>query len=163
MADVGVLAKSLKPNEHTFIESNPVDVEDWALMSVEFSDGSRAQIWAGDMALGGVRNRMELYTGDGYYALNMSPNNMMEVYHPDERGLQDVYLTEKVSNRAGWQHVYIEEMILRGYTHELADFMRCVRDGTAPQSDFTLASDSVKLIYAAYAAAEAGKRVTYTV
>ncbi|MDR1569269.1 MAG: Gfo/Idh/MocA family oxidoreductase [Oscillospiraceae bacterium] len=160
MADVGVLARPLESAEHVYIESNPVDVEDWATICVEFSDGSRAQIWAGDMALGGVRNRMELFTGDGYYALNMAPNNMMDVYHPDERALQDVYITEKVSNRAGWQHVLLEEAILRGYVGELTDFLRCARDDySAPQADFTLARDCVQLIYAGYVAAERGVRV----
>ncbi len=51
--------------DHRYILSHPVDVEDWAMMNLSFSDGTKSTIFAGDMVLGGVRNVVETYTTGG--------------------------------------------------------------------------------------------------
>src|ERR1700731_3453771 len=61
-ADVGNVAASLSPGERSYIKANPVDVEDWGVLTVTFSDGTKATIFAGDMIMGGVRNLIETYT-----------------------------------------------------------------------------------------------------
>ncbi len=157
--DMGVLQKCLTEEEKKYIDSRPVDVEDQANVVLTFSDGTKASITAGDVILGGVRNLMEIYTNESVYQPNIAPNSAMPVYHMSPEKISDVYITEKVETKTGWQHVFVDEEIARGYVGELQDFMECVATGRKPQSDFRLAYDSIKAIYAAYLSNEEGIRV----
>lgn len=159
--DMGVVQACLTPEEKRHILSRPVDVEDQASVILTFTDGTKANIVAGDMVLGGVRNLVEVYTNHGTYLPNIAPNNTMPVYHVQEEGLEDVYFTEKVETKSGWQNLFIDEETARGYVGELQDFMECAATGRRPQSDFHLAYDSVKAIYGAYLSDGEGIRVTF--
>jgi predicted dehydrogenase len=55
-ADVGNVAACLPPHERRFINANPVDVEDWGMLTLTFSDGTKSTVFSGDMIMGGVRN-----------------------------------------------------------------------------------------------------------
>ena len=48
----------------------------------------------------------------------------------------------------------------QGYTGELQNFMEAVAFDRVPDSDFTLAYDTIRILYAAYQSAEEGRRVT---
>src|SRR5437868_4073474 len=48
-ADVGNVAACLKPQERSYIKANPVDVEDWGMLTLTFSDGTKSTIFSGDM------------------------------------------------------------------------------------------------------------------
>lgn len=157
--DMGVVQSCLSDPEKKYILSRPVDVEDQANVVLTFSDGTKANIVAGDMVLGGVRNLVEVFTNEGTYQTNIAPNNQMPVYHVDEEHLEDVYITEKVENKCGWQNPFIDEEAARGYVGELQDFMECVATGRRPQSDFKLAYDSIRAIYGAYWSDGEGVRV----
>lgn len=157
--DMGVTQQCLTEEEKRFIMSRPVDVEDQANVVLTFSDGTKANVVAGDMVLGGVRNLVEVYTNEGSYQPNIAPNNAMLAYHVSGERLENVYITEKVETKTGWQNVFVDEEIARGYVGELQDFMECVAYGRQPQSDFRLAYDSVKAIYGAYWSDEEGVRV----
>jgi predicted dehydrogenase len=159
IGDMGVVQRCLSEEEKKYIASRPKDVEDLANVILTFSDGTKANIVAGDMVLCGVRNIMEIFTNDGAYLNNIAPNSHLMAYHADETNLENVYITEKVMNKSGWQPVFVDEEIARGYTGELQDFMECVAYGRKPQSDFSLAYETVKAVYAAYLSAEEGRRV----
>ena len=64
-----------------FIKANPVDVEDWGMMTVTFTDGTKGDVLSGDMIMGGVRNLIETYTNSGSLFANITPNNQMMTYH----------------------------------------------------------------------------------
>ena len=64
-ADVGNVAACLRDNERTYIKAKPVDVEDWGMLSLTFSDGTKSTVFSGDMIMGGVRNVVEAYTNGG--------------------------------------------------------------------------------------------------
>lgn len=158
-ADVGSIGDGLAETDHRYILSHPLDVEDWAMMNLTFSDGTKSTVFAGDMVLGGVRNLVETYTTGGILNANMCPNTGMVMYHTDEDKLRDVYITEKVDRKTGWQFVCLEEEWTRGYLQEIQDFMECVAWGRQPLSGLQLAYDTIQATYAAYWAAEAGKRI----
>ncbi|MDD2994185.1 MAG: hypothetical protein PHG73_11700 [Pygmaiobacter sp.] len=160
MGDVGVVQSCLPEEEKRYIVSRPHDVEDLANVIVTFKDGTKACIVAGDMIVGGVRNLMEIFTNESVYINNIAPSNNMEIYHMDEAGLDDVYITEKVEVKTGWQKVFVDEEIARGYVGELQDFMECALTNRQPKSGFRLAYDTIQAVYAAYASAEDGRRVT---
>jgi predicted dehydrogenase len=158
--DVGNVSASLRPDERAFIKANPIDVEDWGTLTVTFSDGTKATVLSGDMVLGGVRNLLETYTNGGSLFANITPNTHMMSYQTNEEKLASVYITEKVDRKTGWQYVCLEEEWTRGYLQEIQDFMECTATGRQPLSDLALAFETIKVNYAGYWAAEAGRRVT---
>jgi predicted dehydrogenase len=159
-ADVGNVAAGLPPRDHAYIKSNPVDVEDWGMLTLTFSDGTKATVFSGDMIMGGVRNVIETYTSGGSLFANITPNNHLTSYLTDEAKLANVYITEKVDRKTGWQFVCLEEEWTRGYLQEIQDFMECVAVGRQPRADLALAYETIKVNYAGYWSAEDGKRIT---
>lgn len=159
MCDTGVLTDKLQDKDKKFVASRPVDVEDYAQCIITFSDGSKADIVSADVMLGGVKNRLEIYANEATLNCNMSPSNAMESYFEDEAGLENVHLTEKAGTKLGWQSVFLNESIARGYAGELQDFMESIAAGRQPLSNFSLAYDTTKLIYAAYLSAQKGSKV----
>ena len=83
----------------------------------------------------------------------------MESFFLDDEGLGQVYLAEKLENKLGWNSVAAAENVVRGYAPQLQDFLECVAYGRHPLSDFALAAEVTKLIYAGYLSAERGMRV----
>jgi predicted dehydrogenase len=157
--DVGNLTGNIPKDERRFILAAPVDVEDWGVLTVTFSDGTKATVFAGDMILGGVRNLVETYTTGGVLHANIAPNNHMVSYATDESRLQDVYFTEKVDRKTGWQFLCLQEEWTRGYLQEIQDFMECAAHGREPVSGLDLAFEAIRVHYAAYWAAEEGRRI----
>src|SRR6202795_5325214 len=51
ICDVGNVAACLRPEERTVLKANPVDVEDWGMLSVPFSDGTKAAGFSGALLL----------------------------------------------------------------------------------------------------------------
>ena len=61
--------------------------------------------------------------------------------------------------KRGWNKAFVSDEVIRGFMGELQDFIETiVRDGT-PASDFQLAYDTTRVIYAAYQSAEEGRRI----
>jgi len=158
-ADVGNVAACLTPAERQYIKANPVDVEDWGTLTVTFSDGTKATVFSGDMIMGGVRNLIETYTSGGSLFANITPNNHMLTYMTDEQKLADVYITEKVDRKTGWQFVCLEEEWTRGYLQEIQDFLECAATGRQPLADLDLACETTRVQYAGYWSAEEGRRI----
>ena len=153
------LSKMLQGEEHRYIHANPFDTEDFANVMITFSDGSIAQILASDNTLGGTRNNMEVYTHEGVYQCNIAPSNAMMVYHENDENLQDIYFTEKLGHLAGWQPIFLEENLMRGYQSELRNFLWCAKNGQEPESGYPLALDTIRLVYAAYQSAQEGRAI----
>src|SRR5499433_2396839 len=158
-ADVGNVAACLPRQDRPFINANPVDVEDWGMLTLTFSDGTKSTVFSGDMIMGGVRNVVETYTGGGTLFANITPNNHMTSYLTDEEKLAGVYITEKVDRKTGWQFICLEEEWTRGYLQEIQDFMECVAVGRQPRADLGLAYETTKINYAGYWSAEEGRRI----
>jgi predicted dehydrogenase len=157
--DVGNLTASLGDDERRYIQARPIDVEDWGVLNMTFSDGTKATIFAGDMIVGGVRNLVETYTSGGALFANIAPNNHMLSYQTDESKLKNVYFTEKADRKTGWQFICLEEEWTRGYVQEIQDFMECVALGRAPRAGLDLAFETIRVQYAGYWAAEEGRRI----
>ncbi len=158
-ADVGNVAAGVPPQERPYIKANPVDVEDWGMLTLTFSDGTKSTVFSGDMIMGGVRNLIEIYTSGGSLFANITPNNHLMSYMTDEEKLGNVYITEKVDRKTGWQFVCLEEEWTRGYLQEIQDFMECVSTGRQPRADLGLAYETIKCNYAGYWSADEGRRI----
>lgn len=159
LCDSSLVTEQLPPEEKGSILSNPVDVEDWAETIITFSDKTKAVVTSGDMIVGGVRNTIEAYTSNSCYTANIAPNDSFVCYHTDDSKLGDVYFTEKVETKKGWQNVFLCEEEMRGYVGELEDFFICLASGKKPESGFPLADETMRVLYASYASSELGKRI----
>ena len=161
IADMGRSTALLTPYDHRHIAANPVDVEDTGAVIISFSDKTKAVIMATDTLLGGSKNYIELYCNDAVINANLTMSNVMSTYFLDEDRLDDVYLSEMLPSKTGWNYPFLEDEILRGYVYEMHSFLECIYKGTEPVSNFELAYDSVKILYAAYLSAETGKRIDF--
>lgn len=135
------------------------DVEDWAAMTLTFSDGSRAVVLSEDTALGGVDYALEVHADNLSLRTVIEPNGQLRAFVPDASLVDGIVMHEKTESCEGWQHVTVEDLIMRGYVAEMQDFAGCVATGRAPLSGIDLAVETLRLVYAAYQAAEEGCRV----
>ncbi len=130
------------------------DIEDYAMMHVVFEDGTFADIFASELVLGGVANRIELNTSNHRTICNISPNNAMQAYTPDKEYFKDIYVVEKTETKEGWSSVSPDEAWFAGYQHEMEAFYRSAATGAAIESGSMLAADVTATIYAGYLSAE---------
>lgn len=159
-ADMGCITNTLSEYEHRHIAAMPQDVEDCAIVIITFSDHSRAVVIASDTLLGGSKNYIELYCNDVAINCKLTMSDMMETYFLDEDRLDDVYISEMLPVKLGWNKIFLEDEIIRGYTDEMKDFMEAIYYHKTPKSTFSLAYDTTKIIYAAYKSAELGVAVS---
>jgi len=159
-ADMSQITPSLTPYDHRHIAARPNDVEDCGTVILTFSDGTKALVIATDTLLGGSRNYVELYCNDAAIECKLTMSNIMSTYFLDEDNLGDVYISEMLPSKIGWNNPFLEDEILRGYVDEMRDFVESVYFNREPKSNFQLAYDSARIIYAAYMSAEKGKAVS---
>ncbi len=145
--------------EANWFKFKPQDVEDWASAMLTFSDGTKALVVSSDTILGGVRNTHDLFMSRGVIQCNMNPSNTLMLYTPDSNLLGDEYVAEKVETKGGWQYAAPDEDWVRGYHHEMQDFMESFSQGREPVSGLKLACETVETIYAIYLSANLGKRI----
>lgn len=158
-ADMDQITPHLSEYEHRHISARPIDVEDFGTVIITFSDNSKAIIIATDTLLGGSKNYIELYCNDAVINCKLTMSDMMSTYFLDEERLDDVYVSEMLPSKKGWNNVFLEDEIIRGYTDEMRDFIEAIYYDRKPRSTFDLAYNTIKVIYAAYKSSELGKAV----
>jgi len=158
-ADMETITSGLSEYEHRHIAARPHDVEDFGTVIITFSDKTKAVVMATDTLLGGSKNYVELYCNDTAINCRLTMSNMMETYFLDEDNIGDVYLSEMLPQKTGWNYPFLEDEIIRGYTDEMRDFIESVYYDRKPKSGFELAYDTTRIIYAAYMSAELKKPV----
>ena len=159
IADMGRITPNLSDYEHRHIAANPVDVEDCGTVILNFTDDSRAVIIATDTLLGGSKNYVELYCNDAAINCTLTMSDLMSTYFLDEDNLDNVYISEMLPSKIGWNKPFLEDEIIRGYTDEMRDFMEAIFYDSDPKAGFDLAYDTIRIIYAAYMSAEMGCKV----
>lgn len=159
MAEMAAVTPRLSDYEHRHIAARPHDVEDTGIVILSFSDQTKAAIMATDTLLGGSKNYVELYCNDAAINCRLTMNNMMDTYLLDEDGMDGVYISEMLPSKLGWNHPFIMDEMVRGYIDQMQDFMEAVYHDREPKCGFQLAYDTARIVYAAYASAELGRRV----
>lgn len=162
MADTGVATNCLSEYEHRHISAQPNDVEDFATVTITFSDGTKALVISTDTVLGGTKNYVEIYCNDNALMCNITPTDILNTYFLDEEGLDDVVISEMLPAKLGWNKAFVSDEVIRGYMGELQDFIETIAYDKKPSSDFDLAYQTIKVIYAAYLSAEEGRRVNFS-
>lgn len=159
IADMGYITNQLNEYEHRHIAARPIDVEDFGTAILTFSDDTKAIIIATDTLLGGSCNYVEAYCNDATLKCNLTMNNMMSTYFLDEDRMDDVYISEMLPSKLGWNNPFVLDEIVRGYSAEIQDFMEAIAYEREPVSNFKLAYDTALITYAAYLSAEKGQTV----
>jgi predicted dehydrogenase len=152
--------RARKAEAHAWISANPIDVENWANLSIGFDDGTRASVVINDTGLGGLNTRVITFMTDGVIKANMTQNDTLETYSPNATNFGEEYFTEKLETRAGWNRPSCDEDWFRGLSLEISDFVSAIRSGKQPLSGIDLAVACVEVIYAAYVSSEQGQRVS---
>ena len=160
IADMGRITGNLDEYDHRHILARPVDVEDFGAVVLTFSDGTKGIVLATDTLLGGSKNYVEIYCNDAVLYCNLTMHNALKTYFLDEQNLDDVYLSEMLPTKIGWNEPFLEDIVMRGYVNEMQDFMDAVRYEREPLANFQLAYDTAKITYAAYMSAESGEKVS---
>jgi len=161
LADTAFTTGCLTEEEHRHIAARPNDVEDFSTVTVTFSDETKALVIGCDTVLGGTKNYVEVYCNDNALMCNITPTDIMNCYFLDEDNLEDVTISEMLPQKLGWNKAFVSDEVIRGYTGELQDFVECIAYDREPLSDFQLAYDTMKIIYAAYVSSEEGRRVDF--
>ena len=131
------------------------------VISITYSDGTKATVMGSDVVLGGTKNYIEVYCNDTALMCNITPTDILNTYFLDEDGLEQVEIAEMLPAKLGWNKAFVSDEVIRGYLGELQDFMECVAYDRQPQSGFDIAYDTVKVLYAAYQSAEEGRRIEF--
>ena len=160
-ADVGTTTACLTEHEHRHISARPQDVEDYAAVTVTFSDGTKCLTIASDTVLGGTQNTVDVFCNDSALRCQITPPDLLNTYFLDEDGLEDMVLGEMLPSKLGWNGAFVSDEVIRGYMGELQDFMEAVAYDREPASGFDLAYETAKIMYAAYQSAEEGRRIDF--
>jgi len=159
-ARVHSVTRSSNYKDLGFIKTGYTDIEDFGALHIVFEDGMFADIFASELVLGGVHNWLEITANNHRTIVNINPNDSMKSFNPDGRQFDDVYVVEKIETKEGWSNISPDEDWYTGYQSEIQDFYQCVVSGSSPQSNSTLAADTILTVYAAYcSAADYGKEV----
>jgi predicted dehydrogenase len=162
VAEVGDLTKTpgFEAETRHWIGTGWVDVENWASAVLTFDDGTRGIIWASDAVLGGMESSLQLLMSNAHIKCNLSHTRLVEAYAPDATVFGSEYLLEKLETSAGWSPPAPDEDWAQGHRQMVQDFVNAVAEQRPPQSDGALGLDVIRVVYAAYMAAEEGRRVT---
>lgn len=161
VADCGVTTRCLTQEEMRHLLVRPEDVEDYSNVTITFSDGTKALAIASDTVLGGSQNYIKVYSNDSALVCNITPTNMLESYFMDQDGLDDIEISQFMKHKTGWNQAWVNDEFIRGYTGELQNFMDAVAYDLVPDSGFSLAYDTVRIVYAAYQSAEEERRISF--
>jgi len=135
------------------IRCNYYDIDDFALLHVEFEDGTIATLLTSDIVLGGIHNWLEVCANNHRVICNINPNSAMRTYNPVEENFKDVYVVEKIETKQGWAATSPDEDWFTGYPQEMEAFYRAIAYGDPVESELLLAADSISTIYSAYVSA----------
>jgi predicted dehydrogenase len=130
------------------------DVEDFSMLHIVFEDGMVADIYSSEIVMGGVHNWIEIYANNHRNRLNLNPIDACTLYNPDDDQLKDVYIVEKISTKAGWNHPAPDEDWQHGYPQEIQNFAESLFFDREPYCGVGLGCDTVSVLYSAYLSAE---------
>ncbi len=156
VADLSVAAAAgVEPR----IATGWVDVENWASLTLCFSDGSRGVALGSDNQLGGMESRLKVLASTSQFEINLSPNDMLRSYAAEDGAFGDEYIMEKASTQAGWNTPIPGEDWCSGHQAMCDEFVQAVIEGRPTASDGELGLEVTRIIYSGYVSAVEGRRV----
>ena len=139
----------------TFVHSGKTKGDDDAVIIVEFEGGVRGvaeESWAKP---GGMDDRAEIYGSQGVIFCDLLRGSSFHTYSSVGYG----YAVEKAAATTGWSFTMYEELWNYGFPQEMAHFIDCVADGTAPLETGEDGRAVMEMVWAAYESAGTGRKV----
>jgi len=140
----------------TYVHADKTQGEDEAYCILEFENGAVGVVENSWGRRGGMDDRIEVYGAEGLTFANLHMGNALPTYSESGYG----YAVEKAPSTKGWTYPVFEELWNYGFPQEMAHFARCVRGKDEPQSTGEDGLQVMKALYAAYASAGEGRKVT---
>lgn len=131
--------------------------EDHSIVIVEFEHGVTAMAENSWAKHGGMDDRSEVYGTGGVVYADLFMGNAATAYSKNGYG----YAMEKADTTVGWSFMVFEEVFNQGYPHELKHFVDCVRHNQQPLVTGEDGRVVLEILYAAYASAGQGKKITF--
>lgn len=144
---------------NTRVAGGWVDVESWGCVVIGFEDGSRGVAYGSDNVLGGMASRLEVYGSNLRLCCNLSPNDLLQAYAPEDAVLAGEYVMEKADGGAGWSTPMPDEDWTAGHVGMCASIAAALRGGEETPADGALGVETTRVIYSAYVSAREGRRV----
>jgi len=132
------------------------DCEDNTVTIVEFENGVTAVAEDSWARHGGMDDHIEVYGTEGVSYASLFQGNSAQTYSLNGYD----YAAEKAGSTKGWTFTVFEEAFNQGYPHELQHFVDCVRNDKEPLVTGEDGRAVLEMIYAAYASARSGQKVT---
>ena len=145
--------------DHTAVATGWQGVESWGTCVLHFDDGTRGTVFGSDLMLGGMQSHLTLLASDHRFECALSPQDALRAYAPSDGTFGDSYVMEKVDGQAGWSTPMPDEDWTSGQQGLLQAVADDLAAGRAPESDGRLGLEVVRVVYAAYRSAAAGRRI----
>jgi predicted dehydrogenase len=140
----------------TYVHAEKTRGEDNAILILEFDGGSTALIEESWAHQGGMDDRAEIHGSQGVVYADLHHGSGLETYSEVGYG----YAVEKAATTQGWTFTVYEEIWNYGFPQELQHFVDCIRDGTTPLVTGDDGKAVLEVLFAAYASAASGARVS---
>lgn len=150
---IGKISRGLDDNfVHRHFEG-----EDWGVSVITFENGMKAFIEGNYITVGGMDDRIEVYGSKGNLHINLTQGSPIFVY--SEVGYP--YVLEKADMSTGWTRPAVDEDASLGYVAEIAEFVRCVAEGTRPPAGASGEDGlaALAMILATYQSSKEGRSV----
>jgi len=148
--------KSVYAQLSTQVNAKRTQGDDEAITIIEFENGAIGMVESSWNKPGGMDDTIEIFGDKGQTYADMLMGNALPTYSETGFG----YAVEKASSTKGWTYPVFEEHWNYGFPQEMRHFARCVRGKETPISDGQTGRVVQEVLYAAYASAGLGKKIT---
>ena len=150
---VRVYAEISGGGERNLVHPN-CEGEDFAILVIDFEDGSRGFIEANYITKGGIDDVVEIYGTEGVIKVNFSLGSPIKVFSLNGYD----YAVEKAETTKGWTFPAFDEVWSQGLIQEIAHFVECVALDKDPRygADGEGGKNALQIVMAGYESAEKG-------
>ena len=138
------------------VHTDKTQGDDNAILILEFANGVTAMAEESWTKMGGMDDRAEVHGSKGVAYADLLHGNAIETYS----AVGYDYAVEKAGATTGWTFTIYEEIWNYGFVHELAHFVDCVQNDKPPLVTGEDARAVLEVIFAAYASAGTGRKVS---
>ena len=148
--------KSVYSQLSTQVHRGRTQGDDEAITIIEFEGGATGVVENSWNRPGGMDDSIEVFGDKGQTYADMLMGNALPTYSEVGFG----YAVEKAASTKGWTYPVFEEHWNYGFPQEMRHFARCVRGKETPISDGETGRVVQEVLYAAYASAGLGQKIT---
>ena len=148
--------RSVTASMNTVLHTQRTKGEDNSIVIVEFENGVLGVAENSWAKHGGMDDKAEVHGTEGVVYADLFLGNASLAYSRKGYG----YAMEKADTTTGWTFPIFEEAFNQGYPHELQHFIDCVQNDKEPLVTGEMGRKVLEIIYASYASAGSGTRIT---